>query len=48
MVRMVNPDENVQTTFMRLFGGGEKMHFEFYPTTFDRYVTAVEADEVPS
>jgi hypothetical protein len=45
-VRVVNPDESAQTTFVRLVGLGHKMHFEFYPTTFDQYVNSVEAGDI--
>jgi hypothetical protein len=45
-VRVVNPDESSQTTFIRLLGLGHKTHFEFYPTTFDQYVDAVEAGDI--
>ena len=43
-VRVVNPDETAQQTFLRLVGRGFKVHFEFYHTTFDRFVQSVEDD----
>jgi len=45
-VRVVNPDESAQMTFVRLLGLGHKAHFEFYPTTFDQYVDSVEAGDI--
>jgi hypothetical protein len=45
-VRVVNPDETVQTTFVKLLGLGHKTHFEFYPTTFDQYVSSVESGDI--
>jgi hypothetical protein len=44
IIRVVNPDETAQQTFIRLVGQGFKTHFEFYHTTFDRFVQSVEDD----
>jgi hypothetical protein len=40
-IRVVNPDEAAQQTFIRLVGVGFKTHFEFFHTTFDRFVQSV-------
>lgn len=44
IMRVVNPDETAQQTFIRLVGVGAETHFDFYPTTFDRFVISVEED----
>lgn len=43
-IRVANPDETAQQTFMRLVGQGVETHFSFYNTTFDRFVQSVEDD----
>jgi hypothetical protein len=40
-IRVVNPDEGAQQTFIGLVGQGFKTHFEFFHTTFDRFVESV-------
>jgi hypothetical protein len=43
-IRVVNPDEGAQQTFLRLVGQRFKTHFEFYHTNFERFVKSVEED----
>lgn len=44
MIRVINPDETTQRTFVNLVGYGAEVRFVFYHTTFDRFVQSVEND----
>jgi len=41
-VTIVNPDDAVQVTFMRLLGQGGKTNLRYFQTTFDQFVDSVE------
>ena len=45
LMTVVNPDEAVHVTFARLLGQGSAK-FRFHQTTFDRFVTSVEEEEL--
>jgi hypothetical protein len=46
-IRVVNPDESAQQTFIRLVGQRFKTQFVFYHTTFDRFVKSAAEDLIP-